>query len=75
VFKIALTLEDLAVREGSGWNCKFDKCEYYTYYTVRGMTETKGLRDMLEHWEEKHEFELSVIMAAKEHGRQKAKNE
>ena len=74
MFKIALTLKDLAVREGSGWNCKFDKCEYFTYYTVYGMTESRAPKEMLEHWKKKHEFELSVIMAAKMHDRQKAKN-
>ena len=73
MFKIALTLQDLAVKEGKVWNCKYSNCSFCVYYTVYGMTESRALKEMLEHWKKKHEYELSVIMAAKEHDRQ-AKN-
>jgi hypothetical protein len=57
-------LDQLAEKDGLVWNCKL--CHRFsTYYTVYGMTESKGPRDMLEHWKEKHEVELSVIVGAK----------
>ena len=65
-------LEHLAEKHGLVWDCKACN-DFSVYYTVHGMTESKGPKDMLDHWKEKHESELSVIVKAKEYEQQKAR--
>ena len=57
----------LAEQHGKLWECK--RCHsFVVYYTVYGMTESRVLKEMWEHWNSKkdHEFERSVVKAAKE---------
>jgi len=57
---IVPTVDELAVKAGLLWNCKL--CTHFlTYYTVYGMTESKVLTEMYEHWKEKHKSELSDL--------------
>jgi len=59
------TLDELAEKDGLGLNCKLcHSC--FVYYTVHGMTESKGNKEMLEHWKDKHAFELSVLVHGKD---------
>jgi len=64
ILRITPTLDELAEKDGLGLNCKMcHSC--FVYYTVYGMTDTRGNKEMFEHRKEKHEFELSVLVNAK----------
>jgi hypothetical protein len=59
----ALILDDLATYHVVTWNCRLIPCTFSLFDKSVGGDRSDVFQQMLNHWKETHEWELTIIQA------------